>query len=900
MPFPSGIRFGSYEILSAIGAGGMGEVYRARDIRLDRMVAIKVLHDTHADTGPRFAREAKAIAALAHPNICTLFDIGNEHGTDYLVMEYLEGETLAARLQRGAVPLDLALKTAIEMGSALDQAHRAGIVHRDLKPSNVMLTKAGAKLLDFGLAKFGAVPQASATAAVMTDTLDGRLTGTVPYMAPEQLEGREADPRSDLFAFGAVLYEMMTGRCAFAGESQASVIAAILEHDPPPLSTLQPLSPPTLGRVIKKCLAKNPEDRWQTAHDLVDELKWIAEGTRTTPDASLAPPRRRWASAAWLVSAAAVLAAIISAFVLRRPAQDLPVTRLDVTMPLTSEPTSFALSPDGRQLVFAATAAATSKLWLRPLAETAAQPLAGTEGATLPFWAPDSRAIGFFADGKLKRLDLPGGTPQVLADAPGAAGGGTWNREGVILFSSIRLFHGLMRVPATGGTPTEVTSPAAGESDHRFPEFLPDGRHFLFFVQNTGGQNLVSGVYLGSLDAGDTHQLASADTAASYASAGYLLFVRKGALVAVRFDAASGTLSGESTPVADEVGSDRGHGAFSVSATGLIAHRSAVRSRHQLVWFDRHGKEMGSVGSPDENLLGVPELAPDGQHVAVARNVQKNMDVWLIDTARGVPSRFTFDPASDGGAVWAPDGSRLMFGSDQKSKYHDLFEKPASGARDEHLVFSSAADKFASDWSPDGQVLLYTFRDEKTRRWQLWALPLDGARPSTGSEHPEPAEGRKPFRVTQTTFDDDQGQFSPDGRWVAYRSTESGQAEIYVRSFPGPGGQRQISAGGGHSPRWPRKGKELFYLAADGTLMAVPIGLHSGGQGLDVGAPVPLFSTHLVFTPKHQYAVDGDGQRFLIHVVVDDAVASPITIVQNWTATLKEVSARPGTRLPPT
>jgi serine/threonine protein kinase/Tol biopolymer transport system component len=873
----------------------MGEVYKAKDTRLDRIVAIKVL-PSHVSDDPalreRFEREAKAVAALNHPHICTLHDVGRHEATDYLVLEYLEGQTLADRLTKGALPLDQALTIAIQIADALDKAHRAGIVHRDLKPGNIMLVRRGgpsgppdAKLLDFGLAKaatsasvgvsgFSIMPTAQAPV-----TAQGTILGTLQYMAPEQIEGQETDARTDIFAFGAVVYEMLTGTRAFQGKSQASLIVSILEHDPPAFTATHPLIPSALDRTVRRCVAKEPDGRWQTARDLLEELKWIAAGgERSAPLAT--PSLRQRDRVAWLVAAISLVAAIVAIAIglyVRPAAPELMLSRLDVVTPPTSDPFSFALSHDGRQLAFVGTADGISRLWVRPLDQATARPIVGTEGASYPFWSPDGRAIGFFSDGKLKRVDVAGGLPQVLADVPGARGG-TWNRDGVIVFAPQQA--GLMQVAATGGTPTVLTHLAAGQGSHRWPQFLPDGRRFLFFVGL--GQVNAHGIYLGSLDGRTPTRVLAGETAGSYASPGYVLRVEQGILVAHQFDAESGLVSPEAVPVAEAVGTDDGtfHSALSVSDAGIVAHRSGGVARRRLVWVDRTGTMTGVVRPPDDASLGAPELAPDGRRVAVNRAVQGNFDSWLIEAARGTATRFTFDAANEGIAVWSPDSSRLVFASARNGKW-DLFEKPANGATDEQPLLVTARDKVPLDWSPDGQVLLYTSQDPKTGL-DLWALPLAGE--------------RKPVPIVQTQFDERQGQFSPDGRWMAYVSNETGSDEIYIRPFPGPGSKWQVSTTGGIDPRWRRDGQELFYVAPDGKLMAVPIQVTADSHILSPGTPIALFPTRFAnganitlgpLLSKAQYAVARDG-RFLMNVAAEDTTPSPITLVLNWATVLKK------------
>ncbi|MSO56256.1 MAG: serine/threonine-protein kinase [Acidobacteria bacterium] len=808
-------------------------------------------------------------------------------------MEYLEGDTLADKLAKGPLPLDQALRYSIEIADALDKAHRHGIVHRDLKTGNIMLTKSGAKLLDFGLAKTGASVVAGAGLSMLPTTppnltAQGTILGTFQYMAPEQLEGKEADSRTDIFAFGAVLYEMLTGGRAFDGKSHASLIAAILDHDPPPISSSQPLGPPALDRLVKVCLAKDPDERWQSASDLTRELKWVADAGATASSAFTMPgavtralhERPVWkvvAAASLIVALAAASAAVIT---WRRPAPELRLTRLDLVTPPTTEPYSFALSPDGRQIVFVAAEEGPSKRWLRPLDQTTAQPLAGTDGASAPFWSPDGRSVAFFAESKLKRIDLTGGAPQVLIDVQSVGRGGTWNRDGVIVFAGAGSGV-LTQVPAAGGTATVLTRLARGQVGSRWPQFLPDGRRFLFFVN---GLPDMQGVYQGSLDGGEPIRVMSAESAAMYAPPGYLLLQSQGVLVARRFDAARGVVTGDPLPVAQSVGITQNsfHGAFSISEAGVLAYRGGDANRQQLVWVDRAGKTLGIFsGPPEATSMTGPQLAPGGRQVTFSRNVQGNLDLWLLEVARGIASRFTFDPGTDSSPVWSPDGSRLIFRSSRNGPF-DLFEKPANGSADEQPLLVTAQNKSPQSWSPDGQFLLYTAQDPKTQS-DLWALPMAG--------------GRKPFPVVQTGFDEIQGQFSPDGRWVAYASNETGRYEVYVRPFQGQGGKWQMSTGGGIYPRWRHDGKELFYMAPDNRLMALSIQVGPGAQTLSPGAPVALFASRLAtggigitgFGSKAEYAVAPDG-RFLLNVAVDDVTSSPITIVQNWTAGLTPVT----------
>jgi Tol biopolymer transport system component len=874
-------RLGPYAITASIGAGGMGEVYKATDTRLDRTVAVKVLPEHVAsdpDLKQRFEREAKTLAALSHPHICPIHDVGSQDGIDFLVMEYLDGDTLATRLEKGALPINQALQYAIQITDALDKAHRKGIVHRDLKPGNVMLTKSGVKLLDFGLAKVqpAGVVAGMSVAATMTSplTAQGTILGTLHYMAPEQVEGKEADARSDIFSCGAIVYEMTTGKRAFEGKSAASVMAAILEREPPMMSTLQPLAPPLLDHIVRRCLGKDPEERWQSAADLMRDLKLIADGaagvgvTTSAPAGAMRRERIAWISALALMT---MIAAVVS-MVAFRPAPPAPEMRLEVTTPPTGDPASLAISPDGQRMVFVATSEGRSRLWLRPLDSTSGRALAGTDGASFPFWSPDSQSVGFFADGKLKRLDVDRGFVQILADAPSGRGG-AWNRDGTIIFTPNPASSAIFQIAATGGTPSPLTRiDPSKETSHRFPQFLPDGHHFLYYVQGTPESR---GIYVGDLDESPARRVLDVDSAPVYAASGHLLFARQGTLFAQAFDVTRLELTGNSFSVVEQVASSstgQGLAAVSASAAGPILYRTAsVGGGRQLVWVDRSGKDVGRVGDP----IGAQDLSmsPNGQRVALSHQaINGNVDSWLLDLGRGVLSRLTFDTGNDLFPTWSPDGRRIAFTSNRKGAY-DLYWKPVVGPGREELLFANAQDKHPMDWSPDGRFLLYRSLDPKGGN-DLWALPLDG--------------DRKPVPVIQTNFDEDLPQFSPDGKWIAYQSNGSGRFEIYIQPFPGPGEQAQVSTTGGAQVRWHRDGTELFYIALDGRLMAVPLHLGSNTQTLEAGSPIPLFTTRaggaLLFPFKHQYVVSSDGQRFLMNTLTDEAAIAPITVILNWKA----------------
>jgi Tol biopolymer transport system component/tRNA A-37 threonylcarbamoyl transferase component Bud32 len=891
MALENGTRLGPYEILAPIGAGGMGEVYRAKDTRLDRTVAVKVL-PVHAIDRPeareRFEREARAISSINHPNICTLYDVGTHAGSPYIVMEHLEGETLATRLDRGALPPDQALKIAVEIGSALDRAHRSGVVHRDLKPGNIVLTKSGAKLLDFGLAKLAA-PETGLAAGLSRLatghkelTAEGTILGTFQYMAPEQLEGQEADSRTDIFAFGAVMYEMATGRKAFSGKSQASLIASILAADPPPISTIQAMAPPALDRVVRRCLAKEPEDRWQSAADLASELRWIAEGGSQAGIPAPVVARRRnrerlFMAATILFGVAAVALAGVALRPGRAPAET-PVMRFSIPPPeklVWRSFNSFALSPDGKHLVFfGRDAEGVARFYLRATDTQALQPLTGTEtgDASFPFWSPDSRFIGFFAGGKLKKIDITGGPPQVLCDAVAAAGG-AWSNEGVILFSP-SVGSPIYRVPASGGEPTPVTHLAAekGKESHAWPVFLPGGHRFLYL--SAGEKKEDHWIMEGDLAGGPGKRLIpGVDSEALFAPPGDLLFLRDGALFAQAFDAAAGAVAGEPVLIAEGVGQNQGviYGAFSASETGILAYRAGGPVGKQQTWFDRNGRPLGAVG-PKGAMIDA-EISPDEKKVALVfgNPGTRAADIWTLDPARGTSSRFSFEPTDHGNPIWSGDGQWIYFVSSAKG-HADIYRKLASGTGEEEPVFVSDDDKQLEDVALNGSALAYSVVHTGGSS-DIYILPLAGK--------------KEPRILFKTTYRIWRARFSPDGKYLAYTSDETGKEEVYVVTYPVTSGKWQISTNGGGQPRWRRDGRELYFLAPNSKLMAVSI--KAQGNTFEAGLPSDLFETGMLAAGvRNHYTVSADGQRFLVGMLSGGTESPPLTFVLNWTALLKK------------
>jgi serine/threonine protein kinase len=909
MAIASGTKLGPYEIISPLGAGGMGEVYRAKDTRLDRTVAIKVL-PSHLSSNPelkqRMEREAKAISALQHANICTLHDIGSQDGTDFLVMEYLEGQTLAERLRKGPLPLDQVLKIGTEIAQALEKAHQQGIIHRDLKPANIMLTKAGAKLMDFGLAKPGlAKPEisiaaqavgpftpstptmnlASLTAAVSPLTQKGSIVGTFQYLAPELLQGGEADARSDLFSFGCVLYEMITGRRAFEGKSQLSVFTSILEKDPEPISASQPLTPPGLDRVVRACLAKDPADRFQSAHDVAMELRWIVDAT---PSESASPQL----SKSWTAALAALLLAFIalSGFAGYRWAKSSEQTvslHAEIPAPdkFTMDATGDAggmpvLSPQGDKIAFVAHSGETKLLWVRLLNSDTALSLEGTAGAAHPFWSPDGRNIGFFAGGKVMRIAATGGPVSTIADAPNSRGG-SWSAGDVIVFAPD--FVGpLAKVNAQGGAAEPATiMDRTRHTTHRWPWFLPDGKHFIFLAtSHTGGDAKQNGIYFGAIDSTESHLVLATDSAAQYAS-GYLLYRANTALVAQPFDPQKGMLSGSAIPLVSNLRDDVGvwRSIFSVSQNGLLTYQrgSTDSAKSHLVMFDRLGKTLADY-DPQENtatiargLLGVRDvrLSPDNKRVAFA----SGNGIWTLDLERKTKTRITFDDQVIQEPAWSPDGKELIFTALVTSGGGnvEIRSKSADGSGAEKKLVDQN-NYHSPGWSPDGKYVTYLW-GEGEKMVSLWIRPVNGdAKPVAAVQPPSAQSDLSAYRI------------SPDSRWVAYASDESGQQDIYITSFPEGKGKWRVSTNSGAYPAWSGNGRELFFKDLNDNILVCTI--TPKGSEVEVGAPQRLFHAA---SPGIGTAFDAssDGKRLLVNHSEEEGQV-PLQLVSNWPAELKK------------
>ena len=908
MALTAGTKLGPYEIQSPLGAGGMGEVYLARDTRLDRTVAIKIL-PAHLSSNPeakqRFEREARAISSLNHPNICVLHDVGAQDGIAYLVMEYLQGESLEARLRKGPLPVKLALEYAGQVCDALEKAHRAGIVHRDLKPGNVMLTAPGAKLLDFGLAKpaaavFGTQTSGAAGPTPSTPTMNlsamsgppgsltqqGTIVGTFQYMAPETLQGKEADARSDIFSFGCVLYQMITGRHAFEGKSQISVVSAILEKDPDPITKIQPMAPAALDHVVNDCLAKDPELRWQSAADIGRELRWIASGGSGVTAAPSGRPRgrlrERWF---WAAAATLLLAALLGTNL--QPSQPVHVLRsylpapaeagFDFTGDFAGPP---AITPDGTAIAFCArNQKDRDSLWVQSLSELSPKKLEATEGAVFPFWSPDGKFIGFFADGHLKKIAASGGPVTVLADAPNARGG-AWNQDNVILYEP-DYRDSLWRIRASGGSTARFTKFEAGKhTTHRWPVFLPDGKHFLFFATNHSGGS-EQGIYFGSVDDGSYQHVVEADSQAQYAS-GYLLYHTQSQLLAQKFDASAGTLSGDPMPVAGTVEYDSGtwHSSFAASQNGVLIYEAGSKTLGlDLFTLDRTGKKLSATAQRGF-YKGSGRYSPDGKRMAVSEG-DPQADIWVYDLARGSRTRLTFGGASYLMPSWSADGQRVVYmkqaGITVMTGTSLCARLASGGGQEETLMTGDPSGQVRTlslpQFSPDGKFLLHM--EQSGPGGAVWVLPLTG--------------DAKPFPIVQPETPQSriiQYRLSPDGRWLAYTSTQSGREEVYVTHFPSGAGRWQVSQADGTFPAWRGDSREIFFVSiADGNLQSAS--LNPKNEDFDFNPVHPLFPVSYVSPAGTPYDVSPDGQRF-IFATYPGGASTPLVLVNNWMADLKK------------
>ncbi len=899
MGLMSGTKLGPYEIQSALGAGGMGEVYRALDTRLDRTVAIKVLA-SHLSSSPelkqRMEREARAISSLNHPNICQLYDIGSHDGADFLVMEFLEGETLAQRIGRGPLPLPEVYKIGIAIAEALAAAHKHGIVHRDLKPGNIMLTPGGAKLMDFGLAKpiglagtdslskssppsFTAAATMSGPSPLSPLTTAGTMIGTIQYMSPEQIQGKEADARSDIFALGAVLYEMTAGKRPFEGKSQISLASSILEKDPDPVTTVKPQVPSTFEHVITTCLEKNPEDRYLAAHDIKLEIQWIATGKPPTedpetqkPSSAVAIPRRYQLGWMAAVLAALVLGALGATLLQHQPpAASIRTvinppekTHINLTGDNAGPP---VLSPDGSTIAFAASGPdGKTSLWVRPTNSLEARPLPDTQDAIFPFWSFDSRSLGFFADGKLKIVDLTGAAAQPLADAPFGRGG-SWGADGIILCSPATQDR-LYRVDVNGGPASPVTTlDPAQHTSHRWPYFLPDGKHFLYLAINHDPTKAASdGIYYSSVD-GRVNKLVLKSRSNAIFADGYLLFARNQQLLAQPFNPATGTLSGEPQALVKDIVNDPVTWHMdAAAANGLLIYGTGGSGNLQLLWMDRATKQLTAIADNLANVAAI-SLSPQDDRIALQIDTG-NSDIWVLDIARGTRTRLTFGPLPNTFPQWSSDGKWIVYSSTRNGKYQ-LFRKPSDGSGPEEELLNDDQFLIADSWSEDGKYILYNRGTVGAQN--IWALPLAG--------------DRKPFEVLPkmpNTFRT-RAVLSPDGRWLSYESNESGSEQVYVVGFNGTHGKWQVSSNGGLFSVWSHDGKQLYYLDPANSIYAVPV--KEGAGILQFGTPQLVVSNWSM--PVAFYQISSDGKKILLYRVAQD-VSDSVSVITNFPAALRK------------
>lgn len=883
MALENGKKLGPYEIVEPAGVGGMGEVYKARDTRLDRTVAIKVLPESmalNADLKSRFDREAKAISSLNHPNICTLHDIGSEEGIDFLVMEFLEGETLAERLTRGALPLTEVYDIAIEISDALDKAHRQGLIHRDLKPGNIMLTAEGARLMDFGLAKLQMADGQGKPAAQMTQTTPltgaGTILGTLQYMAPEQLEGEEADARSDIFSFGVVLYEMLTGTKAFAGKSQASLIASIISTEPSAVSEIKPMTPPGLSRLVKKCLEKLPDNRWQSARDLADELRWMAQaGSQVGLPAHVARRRQFKFTVARVVGAVAIATSLVLAYLLFGQHPPEPVLQRFSIVPQLSTPELRSIdwariSPNGEYVAFQGTdTLGKTLIWVRPMSSLNPYPLRGTENAKRHFWSPDSKYIAFFQGSKLYKVAVDGGASQLICEAPSGADG-TWGKSDYIIFDS-RATDTLRYVSASGGEPliVENLDSARGEIGSSWPWFLSDGEHFMYLVRETGARHTFK---IGSLHSTESKVLFTSEeldhinARIEYSSQGYLLYMKDRILVAHKFDMQSLSVVGQPKPIAQGITRATNTFNYGTSDNGILLFQYQDQSdRSELIWLDREGNELGKEGDPGQyqDIL----LSPDGTQLVyqLTDPTTGKDDIWVRNLARGINTRLTFDPESEIVPIWSPDSRRVAYAKVVNDR-GTTFTIRADGMGGVHPInMSDSVTTGPLSWFPDGESIVVNYLQ---KGWDIGMIGLS----DTDTLIP----------LLNSQFEEWYGKLSPDGKYIAYTSTETGTEEVYIKQLGEHGARWQVSSGGGVAPNWTKGGQEFIYRTFEYDMLAIPVTYE--GDRLLLGSPKVLFRYR--YKPEdygnNRYTVTADGEKFLFNTPTVAETPGQIVVVQNW------------------
>ncbi len=875
MQFTSGFCIGVYEVIAPIAAGGMGEVYRARDTTLRRDVAIKVLTraaSSDPDHRARFEREARTVAALSHPNIVSIYGFGIENGIAYAAIEWLEGRTLRQALAHGPLPVRRVVDLGAQIALGLAAAHAKGVTHRDLKPENVFITSEGfIKLLDFGLARVASGASPSSTPETGSDLITeaGIILGTLGYMSPEQVSGSMPDHRSDVFSLGIVLFEMLTGERAFKGGSAVEILNTTLKEMPPPIANSRSDVSFSLDRIVRRCFEKEPAERFQSARDLAFALSQLTTLSSDCP-ASEMPASQHAMTPRWWLAFALIIGLWIAAMVMPdywsaaiSPVK--PVVALTIPPPpdttLADVPAKMlAISPTGDRLVFAVTRAGHRELWMRHVASTKVEPLPGTHDASEPFWSADGQQVGFFADSKLKRVSIDGTPPVTVCDAPLEARGATWNGDGTILFSDA--YGGLSRVAAAGGVPIRVTGPeheSENETDS-WPQFLPDGRQFLYLRQRSPSREVGATVYLGTLDGAAVRPLLDGVFNALFVPPGVLVFADAGAIKVQRVDLDHGRMVGDIQELPLDVDRHLGHAAMAISRDGSLAYAAAGSKDHRLVWVDRSGRETGNV-AVDDGWRDIA-LSPDGLHLAVQRIVADANDLWTIDLVRNVPSRFTFSQDVDDDPVWSPDGTRVAFSS-VRNGVPGIYQKSVGTVTDDELLFTNHLPLHPSDWSPDGRVLLFE-QTTPASASDIWVLPLEG--------------DRSPRPYLETSFFETDAHFSPDGRWVAYTSNESGRNEVYVQSFPHPHEKMQVSTRGGVSPRWAPSGRELYFLSAEGGLIGVKATL---SDRLRLDAPTLLFDTS-VGLGDNRYVPAHDGKRFLLSIGTAQNSAAHLVVILNW------------------